>query len=97
MTDKEFETLLKLAYLDVDESEKESLKADIADILKYVEQLQDVELPDEMYKREVIAATRYRDDKVVAAESEEFDLVKDNFPSSTEDGLVEAHGVLSHK
>ena len=97
MNDKEFETLLSLAYLDVADDERESLRADIDSILKYVEQLQDVDLPRDMYKRDVVEAIGYRSDKVCGATTKEFELVKKNFHATTDDGLVEAHGVLGHK
>ena len=97
MTDKQFETLLTLSYLDVEEGEREGLKADVGSILEYVKQLQDIDLPDEMCAREVVSTSEYREDEVVAAQVEEYDLAKGSFPSTTDDGLVEAHGVLGHK
>ncbi|PIR47816.1 hypothetical protein COV06_00215 [Candidatus Uhrbacteria bacterium CG10_big_fil_rev_8_21_14_0_10_50_16] len=94
MDTKQFDTLLQLASLHVDASERERLQDDIGSILSYVDKLQGLKLDSVEFARTVVAAESYREDIIIPAAPAERKMVIENFPSTTSDNLLEAHAVI---
>ncbi|NQV12110.1 hypothetical protein HQ524_01990, partial [Candidatus Uhrbacteria bacterium] len=93
----QLDTLVELAGLNIEPEEKEKLQKDMESILEYVEQLQDMEIENKPFARNVIEGDNHREDVVVPASESERSAVLGNFPAITEDDLLIAHGVLEHK
>ena len=94
MDKKQFELLVQLSSLNVDEGEREGLIEDVNSILGYVNKLQELDLDSVELERDVVAAETYREDEVVPTSEKERNAVLENFPGKTGDDLLEAHAVL---
>ncbi|HBU27962.1 TPA: hypothetical protein DEB00_02490 [Candidatus Uhrbacteria bacterium] len=94
MDTKQFETLLQLASLHVDEDERAGLQQDVVSILSYVDKLQELQLDSVEFVRSVVPVEALRIDEVKPATQEEQTSILHNFPSKTSDGLLEAHAVV---
>ena len=103
MTDKEFDVLLELSGLTVDEGEREVMMSDVESILGYVSQL-----PEEKGERkkgkgassmnhEPRTPFELRPDELTAADAKEVEAIRRAFPLITEDKLLEVQDVFGSK
>lgn len=90
----QFDLLVQLSSLTVEETEREGLMEDMNSILGYVEKLQELDLDAQEYTRSVVEATACREDVVISAPEAQIRGILENFPGKTDDGLLEAHAIF---
>lgn len=92
LTIQEVEHLAKLSKLKLSSEEKEKYRRELSAILKYVEKLQQVEVPKESQEAPV-SDSRLRDDEVIGVSSQEQDELLKLVPEK-EERLIKTRAVF---
>lgn len=94
MTKEQFDLLLQLAHLDVDDADREALMEDIEQVLQYVNKLQDLELTQDAAHQTVGRDVSSLRADTINMDAEEGKAVREAFPVTDSSGLLEAHAVI---